>query len=57
MLFNLLTLAATNDKPLPDMLNIQTDGGDGNWTNATLCFYGLLCKWGVFKRTYLNRCW
>ena len=56
MLFNLLSVAATSGKPLPEELIVLTDGGDGNWSAATSCFYSLLVKVGLFKRIVVYRC-
>ena len=34
-----------------ETLNVLTDGGDGNWSVATACFYGLLVGIDIFKVT------
>ena len=47
MLWTLRVIAEA--KALPRRLVVVTDGGDGNWSVATICFYGLLLAKGVFE--------
>lgn len=55
MLFTLLQIVRTGGKNLPSELNVLTDGGDGNWSVATCCFYGMLVHFGVFKIVTVHR--
>jgi len=55
MLMSLLSISKIAGKPLPEHLQVLTDGGDGNWSVATCCFYGMLVKEGIFKSVTVHR--
>jgi hypothetical protein len=55
MVLTLLTVAKTSKKLLPRELNVLTDGGDGNWSVATTCFYALLVHYSIFEVITVHR--
>jgi hypothetical protein len=55
MALTLLTIARNSKKMLPRELNVLTDGGDGNWSVATTCFYALLVYYDIFEVITVHR--
>ena len=50
-----LSAMAAQGRRIPDDIVVVTDGGDGNWSVATICFWALLVKLKIIKTATIHR--